>query len=83
MVNRHYFEHNSPDGNTPADRTAAAGYPDYGGENIAWGQRSAAEVVTDWMNSPDHRRNILDCEFTTVGVGLDPRGMYWTQDFGY
>jgi uncharacterized protein YkwD len=83
MVNRHYFEHNSPDGNTPADRTAAAGYADYGGENIAYGQRSAAEVVTDWMNSPDHRRNILDCEFTTVGVGLDPRGMYWTQDFGY
>ena len=83
MVNRHYFEHESPDGSTPADRTAAAGYTDYGGENIAWGQRSAAEVMSDWMGSPDHRRNILDCEFTTVGVGLDPRGMYWTQDFGY
>jgi uncharacterized protein YkwD len=83
MVNRHYFEHESPDGDTPADRTAAAGYADYGGENIAYGQRSAAEVMSDWMGSPDHRRNILDCEFTTVGVGLDPRGMYWTQDFGY
>lgn len=83
MVNRHYFEHDSPDGDTPADRTAAAGYADYGGENIAYGQRSAAEVVADWMNSPPHRRNILDCEFTTIGVGLDPRGMYWTQDFGY
>jgi uncharacterized protein YkwD len=35
------------------------------------------------MNSPDHRRNILDCEYTTVGVGLDSRGMYWTQDFGF
>jgi len=83
MVNRHYFEHRSPDGDTPTDRTAAAGYSDYGGENIAYGQRSAAEVMSDWMGSPDHRRNILDCEFTTVGVGLDPRGMYWTQDFGY
>lgn len=83
MVNRGYFEHDSPDGGTPADRVAAAGYADYGGENIAWGQRSAAEVMSDWMGSPDHRRNILDCEFTTVGVGLDPRGMYWTQDFGY
>ena len=83
MVNRHYFEHESPDGRTPADRAAAAGYTDYGGENIAWGQGSAAEVMSDWMGSPDHRRNILDCEFTTVGVGLDPRGMYWTQDFGY
>ena len=61
----------------------AAGYSDYGGENIAYGQRSAAEVVSDWMGSPDHRRNILDCDFTTIGVGLDPRGMYWTQEFGY
>jgi uncharacterized protein YkwD len=83
MVNRHYFEHDSPDGTTPADRVAAAGYSDYGGENIAYGQGSAAEVMSDWMGSPDHRRNILDCDFTTIGVGLDPRGMYWTQDFGY
>ena len=83
MVNRRYFEHDSPDGNTPEERVAAAGYADYGGENIAYGQRSAAEVMSDWMGSPDHRRNILDCGFTTVGVGLDPRGMYWTQDFGY
>jgi uncharacterized protein YkwD len=82
MVNRSYFEHDSPDGNTPADRASAAGYADYGGENIAYGQRSAAEVVSDWMGSPDHRRNILDCSFTTIGVGLDTRGMYWTQDFG-
>jgi uncharacterized protein YkwD len=83
MVNRHYFEHDSPDGRTPADRTAAAGYSDYGGENIAYGQTSAAEVMSDWMGSPGHRANILDCDFTAVGVGLDPRGMYWTQDFGY
>jgi uncharacterized protein YkwD len=83
MVNRSYFEHDSPDGGTPADRASAAGYANYGGENIAYGQRSAAEVVADWMGSPGHRRNILDCEFTTIGVGLDPRGMYWTQEFGY
>ena len=83
MVNRHYFEHRSPDGDSPEDRSLAAGYPDYGGENIAYGQRSAAEVMDDWMHSPDHRANILDCEFTAVGVGLDPRGMYWTQDFGF
>jgi uncharacterized protein YkwD len=83
MVNRHYFDHPSPDGDTPQDRSSAAGYADYGGENIAYGQDSAAEVVNDWMNSPDHRANILDCGFTAIGVGLDRRGMYWTQDFGY
>jgi uncharacterized protein YkwD len=83
MVDQHYFEHYGPDGSTPVDRGAAAGYPDLGGENIAYGQHSAAEVMNDWMHSPDHRRNILDCDFTAVGVGLDPRGMYWTQDFGF
>ncbi len=83
MVNQHYFEHNSPDGSTPYARAVAAGYPDLGGENIAYGQQSATEVMNDWMNSPEHRSNILDCKYTTVGVGLDSRGMYWTQDFGY
>jgi uncharacterized protein YkwD len=83
MVDQHYFEHNSLDGTTPDERAAAAGYAELGGENIAYGQRSAAEVMNDWMNSPEHRRNILNCEYTTVGVGLDSRGMYWTQDFGF
>ncbi|HEY0816246.1 MAG TPA: CAP domain-containing protein [Pseudonocardia sp.] len=83
MVDRRYFEHTSPDGTTPDERAAAAGYPELGGENIAYGQRSAAAVMYAWMHSPEHRSNILDCEYTTVGVGLDSRGMYWTQDFGY
>ncbi len=39
------------------------------GENIAGGQRSPAEVVAGWMNSPGHRRNILDGEFTHMGAG--------------
>jgi uncharacterized protein YkwD len=38
-----------------------------------------------WMNSPGHRANILNCEFTTLGVGVHfgPGGPWWTQDFGY
>ncbi len=82
MAARGYFEHDGPDGRTFVDRETAAGYPDPGGENIAMGQQSADEVMTDWMSSDGHRRNILDCSFTAVGVGLDTRGMYWTQDFG-
>ena len=34
------------------------------------------------MNSPGHRANILACGTTTIGVGLDTRGWYWTQNFG-
>ncbi|MCM3926410.1 CAP domain-containing protein, partial [Frankia sp. AiPs1] len=79
-----YFRHDSPDGRSPFDRMAAAGF-DYSvaAENIAAGQRSAGEVVRDWMDSPEHRANILTCSLTRIGVGLatgGSYGYYWTQD---
>ena len=77
-----YFSHDSQDGRSFDERIRAEGYPSPGAENIAQGQRSAAEVVQAWMNSPGHRRNILDCSLTTIGVGWAPTGNYWTQDFG-
>ncbi len=53
-------------------------------ENIAQGQSSATEAVTDWMNSPGHRANILNRGYTRIGVagytGTDGRG-YWVQQF--
>ncbi|MHB9864060.1 CAP domain-containing protein [Streptomyces sp. YIM S03343] len=86
MVARDFYAHTSPEGSQPWDRAAAAGSGRRTiGENIACGQRSAAEVVTDWMNSPGHRANILKREFTHIGVGFmggGRRGMYWTQLFG-
>lgn len=54
------------------------------GENIAEGQDSPAEVVSGWMNSPGHRRNILNKEFTHLGVGIrrNAKGsLCWTQNF--
>ena len=54
------------------------------GENIAWGQRSPQEVVTAWMNSPGHRANIMNANFTKIGVGYyqNSRGVnYWSQLF--
>ena len=35
-----------------------------------------------WMESDGHRRNILNCDLTTIGVGLDTDGWYWMQNFG-
>lgn len=75
------FSHQGSNGSTFDGRMRAAGYARPGGENIAEGQDSAQEVVTDWMNSPGHRRNILDCSFRTIGVGHTADG-YWVQDFG-
>jgi uncharacterized protein YkwD len=75
-----YFSHTAEDGRTFDARIRDEGYRSPGGENIARGQRSAAEVVSDWMDSAGHRRNILDCTFRTIGVGI--AGSYWVQDFG-
>ncbi|GAA2662683.1 MULTISPECIES: CAP domain-containing protein [Actinosynnema] len=82
MASREYFAHTSPEGVDFATRMREAGYPRPAGENIAMGQRSAEDVVGAWLDSEGHRRNILDCSFTTTGVGLDTRGWYWTQNFG-
>jgi uncharacterized protein YkwD len=78
-----YFSHTTPAGVTFDKREEAAGYASPGGENIAMGQTSAQQVMTDWLNSPGHRANILNCQFTALGVGLATDGWYWTQDFGY
>lgn len=85
MRARRYFAHNSPDGETPWQRMADAGYTTPSGENIAMGQATPQDVVTAWMNSPGHRANILNCSSQAVGVGVQfgPGGPWWTQDFGY
>jgi len=83
MVDRDYFDHTSPDGLGPGDRAEAAGYPRWSGENIAAGYSTAAAVMQGWMDSPEHRANILNCDSKATGVGFDPRGNMWTQRFGY
>ncbi len=69
----------------PEDRLAAVGYRwSAYGENIAYGQRGAAEVMASWMGSSGHRANILSSNFTELGVGYaaDSAGrMYFAQVF--
>jgi uncharacterized protein YkwD len=82
MARNDYFSHTSRDGRTFSDRLRATGLSfRTGGENIARGQRTATEVVQAWMSSAGHRRNILNCAFTRIGVGYDSRGNHWVQDF--
>ncbi|MFD0317502.1 CAP domain-containing protein [Streptomyces flavalbus] len=85
MAARDFFDHTDPSGATPWDRAEAAGIDNLGGENIARGQADAAAVMDAWMNSPGHRANILNCDFTTLGVGVHfgDGGPWWTQNFGY
>jgi uncharacterized protein YkwD len=67
-------------------RIRDAGYQgDYVRENAAVGQRSLAEAMSDWMNSPGHRDSILDERCTEIGcsgVKLDDGAFAWCTDFG-
>lgn len=82
MKSKGYFDHNSPTYGSPFDMIKQFGISyKTAGENIAMGQRSPQEVVTAWMNSEGHRKNILNANFTHLGVGHVADGNYWTQMF--
>ncbi|WP_096154444.1 MULTISPECIES: CAP domain-containing protein [Bacillus] len=81
MKQNNYFSHTSPTFGSPFDMMRQFGISyRTAGENIAMGQRSPEEVVTAWMNSEGHRANILNGNFTHIGVG-HVEGNYWTQMF--
>ncbi len=78
MFNRIYFDHASPEGKKVQDRVEVVDYSwIYLGENLAYGAITEVEVVQEWMSSPGHCRNILNPNFTEMGVGVT--GLYWTQ----
>lgn len=83
MAAHQNMSHTGSDGSSPDQRIQRAGYvaTSYG-ENIAYGYSTPESVMAAWMSSPGHKRNILDCSFKEIGVGLAQPGDYWTQDFG-
>lgn len=82
MATSNYFDHNSPNYGSPFDMMQQFGVSyRTAGENIAKGQRSPQEVVNAWMNSEGHRANILNGNFTHIGVGFVEQGNHWTQMF--
>src|SRR3989344_923338 len=71
MLEKDYWAHNSPDGNTPWVFIKQAGYSyTYAGENLAKGFNSAEEVVNAWMESPKHRDNMLFKNYSDVGFSV-------------
>jgi uncharacterized protein YkwD len=98
MVKQQFFAHVSPDGSELTDRLTDVGYLGSPGawlvgENIAWGESYLATpgaIVKAWMNSPPHRANILNGDYTDIGLGIalgtpasaNP-GATYTTDFGH
>jgi uncharacterized protein YkwD len=84
MVSSGNFTH----GSDFSARITAAGFSwSSAGENIAAGFLTPREVVSGWMGSADHCRNVLGPAYRDVGTGVVPRGLdgvgpaTWTQDF--
>jgi len=84
MWERQYFAHENPDGESPFDRMQEAGAKFLlAGENLALAP-TVRLAHTGLMNSPGHRRNILDPTFRRVGIGIIDGGIYGkmvTQNF--
>ncbi len=72
MIARNYWSHYGPNGDEkPWEFITKAGYSyNKSGENLAYGQENAPDVINGWMNSPKHRDNMLKPEFTEVGYGV-------------
>ena len=82
MAKNNYFSHTSPTFGSPFDQIKSAGISyRSAGENIAQGQRTPQQVVQAWMDSPGHRQNIMNANYTHIGVGFVEDGYYWTQQF--
>jgi len=69
MAENQYFSHNSPNGTTPWYWFDLVGYEfAYAGENLAVHFGESEDVVSAWLESPTHKANILNNDFTEIGI---------------
>ncbi len=81
MIEKDYFDHVSPSGETIDDLANEIGYNYIGiGENLAVGGfRDDKDLVDGWMNSPGHRANILKSGYQEIGIFVK-KGVYKNQN---
>lgn len=85
MLANDFFDHRGSDGSSSQVRVQQAGYDDcIVAENIAWGYPRSQQIITGWMNSPGHRRNMLHPRIEEMGIGITqgPKGPYWVLVVG-
>jgi uncharacterized protein YkwD len=91
MVEQDFFSHEDPEGRDPQERVETY-YPEIiargFGENVGYMHGENEEAVArnlmgSWMDSPEHRANILNDQFSHIGVGVKQNGprYYATQKF--
>ncbi|HOA73877.1 MAG TPA: CAP domain-containing protein [Phycisphaerae bacterium] len=87
MIEKGFFAHENPyTGEGPGERAYKADYVFVQvGENLAAGQETAEQVVSEWMASPEHREIILGIHWREIGIGVRLGGeynVYWVLEFG-
>ncbi len=88
MATRGRMSHAGADGSSPGERATRAGYRwQVIGENVAFGQPTPGQVVAGWLESAHHCENIMDPDFTDMGISSaagtrDGAVLYWSQVFG-
>jgi hypothetical protein len=89
MAVNNYFAHTSPQGVTPWDWFAKVGYQfSFAGENLAVNFSDSQDVTNAWMNSPEHRANILNGQYTEIGIATaqgtyeGKPAVYVVEEFG-
>jgi uncharacterized protein YkwD len=96
MAEDDFFGHRDRSGKAFPARVRAQGYPlSLAAENIAAGQKTPDAAVQAWLDSPGHRKNIMNCRFRETGIAMvyqpDDRPLrgqsmplryYWVQVFG-
>jgi hypothetical protein len=71
MAEKGYFAHVSPDGTTPWFWMDQVHYKfSAAGENLAINFFDSTDVEVAWMNSPKHRDNLLNPDYTEMGIGI-------------
>lgn len=84
MIKNNYFGHQSPVYGSPFDLLKSQGVTyRTAGENLA-GNSSVTSAHTGLMNSSGHRANILNANFTKIGIGIikgGPYGLMISQEF--
>ncbi|MFH0969045.1 MAG: CAP domain-containing protein [Patescibacteria group bacterium] len=71
MIANNYFAHTSPSGITPWFWIEKNGYDyQYAGENLALGFSTVENEHQAWMNSPTHKKNILNTNYEEIGVAV-------------
>jgi uncharacterized protein YkwD len=96
MAEDDFFGHRDKSGKGFPARVRAQGYPlSLAAENIAAGQKTPERAVQAWLDSPSHRKNVMNCKFRETGIAMvyqpDDRPLkgqsmglryYWVQVFG-